>query len=149
MSDSVWPHRQQFTRLLCPWDSPGKNTRVGCHFLLHFITASWLFFYISKNLFLIEGQLPYNIVLVSAIHQYESTIDVHMPPPSWIFLPSSSWSQSPGLSSLHHTANPHWLSSLHMVIYTFPCRSLHPSHPLLPLHPPCPQVHSLCVSTDS
>ena len=34
MSDSVRPHRQQPTRLLCPWDSPGKNTGVGCHFLL-------------------------------------------------------------------------------------------------------------------
>ena len=28
------PHRQQPTRLLCPWVSPSKNTRVGCHFLL-------------------------------------------------------------------------------------------------------------------
>ena len=34
MSNSVWPHRQQPTRLRCPWDSPGKNTGVGCHFLL-------------------------------------------------------------------------------------------------------------------
>ena len=34
MSDSVQPHRRQPTRLLCPWDSPGKNTGVGCHFLL-------------------------------------------------------------------------------------------------------------------
>ena len=34
MSDSVRPYRQQPTRLLCPWDSPGKNTGVGCHFLL-------------------------------------------------------------------------------------------------------------------
>ena len=34
MSDSVWPHRQQPTRLPRPWDSPGKNTGVGCHFLL-------------------------------------------------------------------------------------------------------------------
>src|SRR5574341_742566 len=34
MSNSVQPHRQQPTRLPCPWDSPGKNTRVGCHFLL-------------------------------------------------------------------------------------------------------------------
>ena len=34
MSDSVRPHRGQPTRLLCPWDSPGKNTGVGCHFLL-------------------------------------------------------------------------------------------------------------------
>ena len=34
MSDSVGPHRRQPTRLPCPWDSPGKNTGVGCHFLL-------------------------------------------------------------------------------------------------------------------
>ena len=34
MSDSVWPHRWQPTRLPCPWDSPGKNAGVGCHFLL-------------------------------------------------------------------------------------------------------------------
>ena len=34
MSDSVQPHRQQPTRLHCPWDSPGKNTGVGCYFLL-------------------------------------------------------------------------------------------------------------------
>ena len=33
MSDSVRPHRRQPTRLLRPWDSPGKNTGVGCHFL--------------------------------------------------------------------------------------------------------------------
>ena len=34
MSDSVRPHRWQPTRLCRPWDSPGKNTGVGCHFLL-------------------------------------------------------------------------------------------------------------------
>ena len=34
MSDSVRPQRRQPTRLPCPWDSPGKNTGVGCHFLL-------------------------------------------------------------------------------------------------------------------
>ena len=33
VSNSVWPHRWQPTRLLCPWDSPGKNTGVGCDFL--------------------------------------------------------------------------------------------------------------------
>ena len=30
---SVQPHRRQPTRLARPWDSPGKNTGVGCHFL--------------------------------------------------------------------------------------------------------------------
>ena len=34
MFDSVRPHRWQPTRLPCPWDSPGKNTGVGCHCLL-------------------------------------------------------------------------------------------------------------------
>ena len=34
MSDSVRPHRWQPTRLRRPWDSPGKNSGVGCHFLL-------------------------------------------------------------------------------------------------------------------
>ena len=34
MSNSVLPHRRQPTRLRRPWDSPGKNTGVGCHFLL-------------------------------------------------------------------------------------------------------------------
>ena len=34
MSDSVPPHRRQPTRLPHPWDSPGKNTGVGYHFLL-------------------------------------------------------------------------------------------------------------------
>ena len=32
-TDSVQPHRRQPTRLHCLWDSPGKNTGVGCHFL--------------------------------------------------------------------------------------------------------------------
>ena len=34
MSDSVQPHRRQPTRIPRPWDSAGKNTGVGCHFLL-------------------------------------------------------------------------------------------------------------------
>ena len=34
VSDSVRPHRRQPTRLPRPWDSPGKNTGVGCNFLL-------------------------------------------------------------------------------------------------------------------
>ena len=34
MSNSVQPRRRQPTRLPRPWDSAGKNTGVGCHFLL-------------------------------------------------------------------------------------------------------------------
>ena len=34
MSSSLEPHGLQSARLLCPWDSSGKNTGVGCHFFL-------------------------------------------------------------------------------------------------------------------
>ena len=46
MSDSVRPHRQKPTRLLCPWDFPGKSTGVGCHCLLRIYIARK---YIEKN----------------------------------------------------------------------------------------------------
>ena len=45
VSNSLWPHRLQPTRLLCPWNSPGKNTGVGCHFLLQGI---FLFLYVCS-----------------------------------------------------------------------------------------------------
>ena len=34
VSDSLGPHRLYPSRLLCPWNSPGKNTGVGCHCIL-------------------------------------------------------------------------------------------------------------------
>ena len=51
--------------------------------------------------------------------------------------------RAPALGSLHHTANSHWLSILHMVMCMFPCCSLNSSLPLLP--PLCPQVCFLCL----
>ena len=39
VSSSAWPHRRQPTKLLHPWDAPGKNTGLGCHFLLHIVVA--------------------------------------------------------------------------------------------------------------
>ena len=43
VSDSLPPHGLQPTRLLCPWDFPGKNMGVGCHVLLQgiFLTQGW------------------------------------------------------------------------------------------------------------
>ena len=42
VSNSVRPHRWQPTRLLCPWDFPGKNTGVGCRFLLQIFSLGTL-----------------------------------------------------------------------------------------------------------
>ena len=45
VSNSLWPHGLRPVRLLCPWNSPGKNTGVGCHSLL-------------QELFLTQGSNP-------------------------------------------------------------------------------------------
>ena len=80
--------------------------------------------------------------MVSVDHQHESAVGIPMSPPSWASLPPSSPShtsrllQIPGLSSLSHTANSHWLSVFHMVVYKVPCCSLPVPHCLLPPHYP-------------
>ena len=51
MSDSLRPYGLQPTRLLCPWDSPGKNTGVGCQFLL-------------QGIFLTQGLNPHLLRLL-------------------------------------------------------------------------------------
>ena len=62
MSDSLRPHGPQSARLLCPQDSPGKNTGVGCHALLQgiFQTQVWspgllhcrqILYHLSRHLF--------------------------------------------------------------------------------------------------
>ena len=53
MSDSVRPHRRQPTRVPPPWDTPGKNTGVGCHFLLQvqYIYTMEYYSAIEKNTF--------------------------------------------------------------------------------------------------
>ena len=58
VSDSLWFPGLQLTRLLCPWDFPGKNTGVGCHFLLqgtfptqglnlHLMHCRWILYHMS------------------------------------------------------------------------------------------------------
>ena len=80
----------------------------------------------------------YNIVLLSAIHQHESALGIHMSHPSWTSLPLSTPSHPFRLSAEHWFwltetySKSHWSSILHMVMYMFSCYSLHSSHPLLP-----------------
>ena len=61
MSDSSWPHGLQPTRLLHPWDFPGKSTGVGCHCLLQIRTIAA--FYCSSGVSqvaLVVRNLPAN-----------------------------------------------------------------------------------------
>ena len=54
VSDSSRPQRLQPTRLLRPWDFPGKNTRVGCHRLLQRIAWRYLYSHLSCILLIIR-----------------------------------------------------------------------------------------------
>ena len=47
VSDPQWPHGLQPSRLLRPWDFPGKSTGVGCHCLLQFFSTPTLFHFSS------------------------------------------------------------------------------------------------------
>ena len=60
MSDSWRPHGLQPTRLLCPWDFPGKSTGVGCHCLLQGVSYPLLFEFVfpESNIFFLLGILP-------------------------------------------------------------------------------------------
>ena len=51
MPSSLRPHGLKPSRLLCPWDSPGKNTGVGCHALL-------------QGIFLTQGSNPHLLCLL-------------------------------------------------------------------------------------
>ena len=55
MSDSVRPHRWQRTRLPRPWDSQGKNTGVGCHFILQCMKVK------SESEVLSDSVLPHGL----------------------------------------------------------------------------------------
>ena len=73
MSESLRPHGLQPGRLLCPWDSPGKDTGVGCHFFL-------------QGIFSTQGQNP--SVLCLLLWQAAS---LPLAPPG---KPQDSWSLS-------------------------------------------------------
>ena len=57
VSDSLQPHGLQPVRLLCPWNSLGKNTGVGCHLLL-------------QGIFTIPGLKPHLLCLVRILHHW-------------------------------------------------------------------------------
>ena len=90
VSDSVRPHRRQPTRLLHPWDSPGKSTGVGCHCLLQWRTV-WRFL---KKL---EIELPYDPAIpLLGIHTEETRTERDTCTPVFIaalFIIARTWKQ--------------------------------------------------------
>ena len=72
MSDSVGPHRWQPTRLCHPGDSPGKNTGVGCHFLLQIKTLCilniWKYLFIKVCPLVLGGGERKSCVVQFSLH---------------------------------------------------------------------------------
>ena len=76
MSDPVWPHRWQPTRLPRPWDSQSKNTGVGCHFLLQYVKVK------------VKSLSPVWLVVIRWTAAYQA-------PPSMSFSRQEYWSGVP------------------------------------------------------
>ena len=117
MSNSLQPYRLWPTRLLCPWDSPGKNTGVGCHALCqgNFQTQ-------GSNLSLMSHALAgtfftttWEVIFINKF-------------PSWLVSDSVAWNQGPWVICLLFCCP---VSPLRML----DCRgeSLRPTHPPLEL----------------
>ena len=105
MSDSVRPHRQQPTRLLCPWDSPGKNTGVGCHFLLQCMRVKSESEVAQSRLTLCD---PMDCSLPgSSVHGiFQASVL------EWVAIAFS-------MGTPLHASNSSWPFILHMVMYMF------------------------------
>ena len=77
-SDSLQPHGLQPDRLLCPWNSPGKNTGVACHSLLH-------------GIFLTQGSNPGLLqcrwILYCFSHQGSPFVNPNLPIPPTLTFP--------------------------------------------------------------
>ena len=93
MSDSLWPYGLWPTRLLCPWNFPGKNTGVDCHSLLQGIFLTQ-----GLNLGLLHcRQIPYHLS-----HQESESCSV-VSDSLWLhglYSPWSSPGQNTGVGSL-------------------------------------------------
>ena len=91
MPDSLPPHGLQPSRLLCPWDLPGKNTGMGCHFLLQgiFLTQglNQSLLHCRQILYHLSYQRPSIYLCIFNIFLY-------------IYIPKSVMEEDPSLLSL-------------------------------------------------
>ena len=105
MYDSVRPQRQQPTRLPHPWDSPGKNTGVGCHFLLQCVKVKSLSpVRLFKNPWTVTYQAPPS----TGFSKQEYWSGLPLPYPTLSTRPSQTTHEMvPTLSTLHTLSHLH------------------------------------------
>ena len=88
VSDSVQSHRRQLTRLPRPWDSPGKNTGVGCHFLLQCMKVKMKVKSLSRvHLFATPWTAAYQALPSTGFSRQEYWSRLPLPSPvNWLYL---------------------------------------------------------------
>ena len=116
VSDSVWPHGWKPTRLPRPWDSPGKNTGVGCHFLLQCMKVKVKAKSLSRVwLFTIPWTAAHQAPLSMGLSRHEYWSEVSLPSPRiaikctpiWKMIVSydNEWIRGRGYLALFSTVN--------------------------------------------
>ena len=90
----LWPQGLQSARLLCPWDSPGKSTGVGCHVLLQGIFPTrglnlGLLLWQADSLLLSHLESPTKFLLLTYIYVFRVC--------TFIFLVSCDVDKWPGI----------------------------------------------------
>ena len=124
MSDSSRPHGLSTARLLCPWDSPGKNTEMGCLALLQGIFPTQ-----ESNLSLLRllhcrqilyhwatGEAPKIAMLLSCFSRVRLCLTpemaAHQAPPSLGFSRQEHWNWLPFPSPMRESENWKWSRSV-------------------------------------
>ena len=111
-----WPHRLQHARLLCPWDSSGKNTGVGCHFLLQTI-ALVQFNSVAQSCPTLCDPINHSMPGLPVHHQLLESTQTHVHRVSDAIQPSYPLlsCSPPALNLSQHQGLFKWVSSLHQV----------------------------------
>ena len=126
MSDSVRPHRWQPTRLRRPWDSPGKNTGAGCHFLLQKETISKVKRLPSEWEKIIANETT-DKELISKIYKYLMRLNTQK-----INDPIKKWAKE--LKDISPKKTYRWLTHEKMLNITHYQRNANQNHKEVPSH---------------
>ena len=132
MSHCLWPHGLYTARLLCPWDSPGKNSGVGCHALLQGIFPTqglnpYLFHFLLWQAAFLPLAPPRK--LISRIHRENQYVVSHSPVQTHtrrLLSPIFSLTERPHCLALEYFLNSplQWLHYFYSIFSVFCIKEL-------------------------